>query len=414
MDGLYYGVDLGNKFTVVSFYEPKMKEPQTISMVMGSEEYQIPTALSKRNGISQWFYGKEAKRAAQEGGATEAENLLESAEKNTDIWLDGQRYNSRELLAVFLKHLLELNGIPLRKSDVRKLVVSVPNLRMDTVEMMTVVAAKIGISSSQLCLTDHRESFYYYALNQEAQIFLHDVLLFDAFGSKIRSCLLKRDLTKKPQIVTLTEEVHEIDSDEKDLAFRKICENTIQGKIVSAVYLVGDGFDGGWMHSSLKYLLQGRRVFIGKNLYSKGACYAGLIQDGQKEFPFLYVGDHEMKMTISLKVTDRKETRFLPLIRSGNSWFESESECETLLDGSPEIEIYVQRADSHSAHVEMMRFSDLPVREKRSTRLRIKMKAISDQDVQVTVTDIGFGEIAPGSGKTWTHTVHLPKEEIDG
>lgn len=42
------------------------------------------------------------------------------------------------------------------------------------------------------------------------------------------------------------------------------------------------------------------------------------------------------------------------------------------------------------------------------------MKAISDQDVQVTVTDIGFGEIAPGSGKTWTHTVHLPKEEIDG
>ena len=136
MDGLYYGVDLGNKFTVVSFYEPNMKEPQTISMVMGSEEYQIPTALSKRNGISQWFYGKEAKRAAQEGGATEAENLLESAEKNTDIWLDGQRYNSRELLAVFLKHLLELNGIPLRKSDVRKLVVSVPNLRMDTVEMM--------------------------------------------------------------------------------------------------------------------------------------------------------------------------------------------------------------------------------------------------------------------------------------
>ena len=94
MDGLYYGVDLGNKFTVVSFYEPNMKEPQTISMVMGSEEYQIPTALSKRNGISQWFYGKEAKRAAQEGGATEAENLLESAEKNTDIWLDGQRYNS--------------------------------------------------------------------------------------------------------------------------------------------------------------------------------------------------------------------------------------------------------------------------------------------------------------------------------
>ena len=38
MDGLYYGVDLGNKFTVVSFYEPNMKEPQTISMVMGSEE----------------------------------------------------------------------------------------------------------------------------------------------------------------------------------------------------------------------------------------------------------------------------------------------------------------------------------------------------------------------------------------
>ena len=89
MDGIFYGIDLGNKNTIVSFYRSSMREPGSVSTVMGSEEYQIPTAISKRNGLDQWFYGKNAKTYASEGKAREAENILENAIANNDYTLDG-------------------------------------------------------------------------------------------------------------------------------------------------------------------------------------------------------------------------------------------------------------------------------------------------------------------------------------
>ena len=77
-----------------------------------------------------------------------------------------------------------------------------------------------------------------------------------------------------PQLVTISEEQRNIDRANKDASFLKIVSEVTGGHIVSAVYLTGDGFDGEWMKESLSFLCKGRRVFMGKNLYSKGACYA--------------------------------------------------------------------------------------------------------------------------------------------
>ena len=46
--GLYLGMDISEKYTMISIYQQHMKEPQTISTIMGSESYQIPTALAKK------------------------------------------------------------------------------------------------------------------------------------------------------------------------------------------------------------------------------------------------------------------------------------------------------------------------------------------------------------------------------
>ena len=38
----YIGIDLNDKYAMISFYTQEMSEPNTISMVTGSEVYQIP------------------------------------------------------------------------------------------------------------------------------------------------------------------------------------------------------------------------------------------------------------------------------------------------------------------------------------------------------------------------------------
>ena len=55
----YVGIDLNDKYAMISYYMEGMSEPGTFSMVTGNEVYQIPVCISKRKETSQWIYGEE-------------------------------------------------------------------------------------------------------------------------------------------------------------------------------------------------------------------------------------------------------------------------------------------------------------------------------------------------------------------
>ena len=116
-----------------------------------------------------------------------------------------------------------------------------------------------------------------------------------------------------PQLVTISEEQRNIDRANKDASFLKIVSEVTGGHIVSAVYLTGDGFDGEWMKESLSFLCKGRRVFMGKNLYSKGACYAAArkCMTEENSWQFVYMGDNEMKVNVKPESAEPGKTEFL-------------------------------------------------------------------------------------------------------
>lgn len=47
------GYDLGNEYSQISFSRSEAGEVETISQVAGTEIYNIPTVLCKRNGVNQ-------------------------------------------------------------------------------------------------------------------------------------------------------------------------------------------------------------------------------------------------------------------------------------------------------------------------------------------------------------------------
>ena len=53
----------------------------------------------------------------------------------------------------------------------------------------------------------------------------------------------------------------------------------------SAVYLVGREFEGEWMDKSFRFLCRKRRSFRGDNLYTMGACYAAMEENGATACP---------------------------------------------------------------------------------------------------------------------------------
>ena len=410
--GVYFGLDITDRYALVSFYKPNMEEPETISTVMGSEVFQIPLFLSKRRGMGQWFIGQEAKKQVQAGNSDGVDMLLSRALHRDNVILDATEYPATELLLIFLRKILTLPGGYFGSSKFEKLVITVPVLDMEHMELFTVLCTQLGLDSSQVMFIDHKESFYYYVFHQRADVFYQDVMLFDLEDNQLLGYRLHRNANTKPQLVRIETNNFGTLIDNKDEKFLFLLKPTFAGEEISSVYLTGDGFDGNWMKQSLQFLCHNRRVFAGKNLFSKGACYAGYRKSvSSEEWPFVYMGEQELKVNLSIKVLNHNEMQFISLLDAGENWYESEFSCEVILDGTKEIEFWVQRPDSRQASVEILELKDLPERENRTTRLRITAKPVSDRSIRLLIRDLGFGEIVPSSNKIWEHEISIAVQE---
>ena len=406
-EGAYLGIDISAKSTVLSIYKSNMDEPATVSTILGEENYSIPTVLSKRYGMGQWFFGEEAVAKSRLKEAVLVDELFNLALRNEQVLIDGEEYRARELMVIFFNKLFSIPGPMAAMGEIEKLVVCVEQVNLDVMELMNYIISRLSIESEKLMLIDRNECFYYYALSQKPELFLYNVALFDYSGSNMISCVLNRNQATRPQMITLDVVNHGDITENKDERFDSIIADTFGSILFSSVYLVGDGFDGEWMKVSLARLCRGRKVFMGKNLYSKGACYAGYTKDGKRDWPFIYIGDNDLKLNLSIKIFDNNVMKFFTLIDAGESWYDAKGECEVILDGAPELEFYIQRPESREAHTEVLELTDMPKRENRTTRLRIEASPISDIAVSIVITDLGFGEISPSSGKSWEHTISI-------
>jgi hypothetical protein len=211
----------------------------------------------------------------------------------------------------------------------------------------------------------------------------------------------------KPQVVSIRESGRQALGRDRDRDFAQLLAGAFENRIISAVYLVGDGFDGGWMKESLNVLCRGRRAFMGKNLFSKGACYAACARNHEADWQYIYMGENEMKFNLSIKVRDRGRVAFFNLISAGKNWFETSGECEVILSGSAEVDFWKQLPNSREAKIETLELTDLPRRPDRTTRLRITAKPTADDKIAVEIRDLGFGEFFRGTDKVWKYTMTM-------
>lgn len=404
----YIGIDLNDSYAMVSFFQQNMKEPETVSTVAGSEEFQIPLVLARRKSIGKWYYGDEARRLSKSGEMVCIDQLLKRALNSEKIVIDDDSFMAEELLALFLKKVMELPSKLGNPSSFDRLVICVDRLTKENVSMFYGMAVRLGINSRQLTVIDRKESFYYFALNQDKSLWLHDVVMFMQEKESIFFYSLKRDLRTTPQVVSIDESIsYTLDKNDKDKSFLDIINESFKNQIISTVFLVGDTFAEGWMKQSVALLCKGRRVFMGNNLFTKGACYAAATRDREAEWPFVYMGENEMKFNLSLKVHDKGELSFYNLISAGSNWFESKGQCEVIISGSYEVDFWKQLPKSREAKIETLRLTDMQPRPDRATRIRITATPVSDDRIDIEIKDLGFGEIFMSSGKVWHYEMTM-------
>ena len=396
---LFIGIDLNYERAMVSLFHEGMQEVETVSSVPGEEHYQIPAAVFC-TGQGNYFYGDEALRRQDR---TDGSFF-------SDLYLGSQIPDNvicRNMLVQFLRRLIRFRErYDLEHMD-PYLAVTVPQITDDIVELFRYVQKELGFAPDHFRLMDYGESFFAHTYHQDPSIRMHDVALFDFQNDKIFSLILHTDGMGTVKRVTSERREWTVPGylldqpDGKDEFFANILREAFMKKIISGVYFIGDGFDGDWLRESLRVIGPNKRVFKGKNLYTRGACLAAYRNEVTEGWHYYYDCFYKLHGEISLKLLKNGEPYFLRLTQLGENWFAPTETYYLMYDEDPRLEVWVRVRERLNARIENCTLDYLPERDAGSIRLSVKAVPVSGTKVVLRVEDDGFGEMFEPSGKVW-------------
>lgn len=418
------GIDFSASFSQISYHvfqgEGAELDIETVSTIPGGDSYLIPTALFKRGEVNQWFVGEEALSQDPESGFL-VDNLIEIAANGESITIGDETYEGARLVALYLRRILSMAGMSFSINKVTALMISVETLTTEMVAALREAVELIGLKTENVFFQNHMESFYYYAIYSPQELWNRNVLLYDFSGSRVKSYMLECNKKTTPIVAYISDITYETvelgrvknpDITEKDKlrldsAFYIVCEETTRDTMVSSIYLIGDNFDQDIFKDSVRFLCKRGRVFGGNNLYSKGACFSALnkLTETEVSKSHVFLGNDKLKSNIGVNAYKRGEQAYLPLLDAGENWFEASRELDLILDKENKLDFIITPLTGKSPLVHEMVLNDFPKRPQRTSRIRLNMHMISEKDVEVKVTDLGFGELFPAGNTEWSEVI---------
>lgn len=420
------GYDLGEKVSQISFLASDADMPETLSVLAGAELYNIPTVLCKRNDVNQWFYGKEALRHIEDGDGIPVTDIISAAREGKPVVVGESEYDPIALLTLFIKRSLSLLSMELSLDNVDAIMFTTKSLDHRMVQVLNAVTAALELKTTNIFYQSHEESFYNYMLYQPEDLMQHGILACDYDFDDLNVYEMNLNHNTTPIVATIDAKNYDdlnlgSEGFPKEAAlFHKTCERlddeflTIMQKvcgerIVSTVFLLGDGFKEKWPKRSLEYLCRTRRVFQGNNMFSKGASIAARerIRPSENAGKYVFLGEDKLKSNLGMKLLKCGTEVYTALLDAGANWYEAQTQLEIIMDPSGILNIEVTPLTGKMPKMVQLYLDGLENRPVGTTRLRINMYMNSVNEVAVKVQDLGFGELFPSSGKSWEQVIEL-------
>lgn len=179
---------------------------------------------------------------------------------------------------------------------------------------------------------------------------------------------------------------------------------------MSAVYLTGVGFTELWANASQNALCDGRRVFVGQNIYTKGACYAAYIGSHVIN-PNKYIVNAEDMVHSDVGILSGDDSNtFIPIAKGGREWYNMRGKLYVCLDDTNRVELLYKNHYNQEAVREIIEIHGLPSRPNKTTRLSLEVEMYSGNRGAVVIRDEGFGKLYPTTNKIYRKEFLLEKE----
>jgi len=415
------GYDIGDTYVQISYANMNNNNVETISSVAGEEIYTIPAMLCKKPGTNQWSYGREALKCAEEEQGILIEHLFELAVDGEPILIQGESFDPVVLFTMFVKKTFSLLSQAAGGDRIVAVAFTCGKMETRVREVLQQVARQMRLKEDRVFFKSHQESFYHYMRYQPEDLVRFQTLLMEYRKKDMLVYRMERNLRTDPTTVYVEEikypfpayeplpeeeEVRQEAISALDREFLDLAAKTCENRMISSVYLIGEGFAEEWLKDSLRYLCRGRRVFLGNNLYSKGACY-GLLEHykGNSIAPAqVFLGDDKLKVNIGMLLSKGGQTTYCSLLEAGANWYEAECSREIYLQEGNCIEVQLAYVLSEERKTVSMSLDGLP---EGISRLGVQLYMEAADLLVLEIEDLGFGQFREATHQVWADRVRI-------
>lgn len=422
---LYLGLDLGQEYTQLSYYNADTREPESVYHEEAKDTYMLPnimfySAYHKRVGdtqnncykfidLSGWCVGAKASACRFEDNGTVVDRIYDRTLRNETIEVEGKSYKASELLVKMLVLHIKQFTDRLGGFVIKKLTVTVADADATLIQAVRGLGTALRLGHDQFSIVSHLDSGLCYIFAQPEPLRNNSVGLFD-FGREGLD-FYRIDMTRKYPLIVTVEHVNYHDRmnirrfgryhEDMDEAFMDIVKECMSQVFISSVFLTGAGFSENWMKQSAAVLCQGRRVFVGQNIYTKGACYRSVGGVFTESLGRYFIDtEHTVKTNIGINLMDEKNT-FWPVAYGGLEWFNTRGKVFLFLNDTRRIQIVYQDILTEEEWRETVEIYGLPARPNKTTKLSIEVEYYGADKGAIVIRDLGFGNLYPGTNKIY-------------
>lgn len=414
------GIDIESESVQISWFGDNLNEPETVSMQVGMDKFKIPFCLFYREEDKEYQIGQAAVECNQndvKGIFIPSPYTLALQDKN--ICIENEMVSPILLLQVFLEKLVHMVESISNNKNITSIAYTAKDMDEKLIFIIKKASEIFSDKGVKLYFKSYEESYIAYLLNGPSDFYARDsVLLYFRKGClDIYHVMMNKKY--KPFKITLQKE--QIDgfqafdealfcSDEEreqlDIHFYDTVKNLFGKALISSVFLTGDGFDKDWMQETLRFLCHGRRVFQGKNLFTKGICYYLLEETRGRNYSF--DGCNRLFYKIRLPMWQDGNSKPYELYDGDGDWYEVSDRFYCLLDECDNISLEIYRDDDEfEKRVEVLELTGLPKRPSLATKLQVDIMMMNRDKLRISAKDLGLGEFYESTGKVWEKEIVL-------
>lgn len=416
-DSFCIGLDLCADSAVISYFNDINREPETIGQLNNKDSQMMPNILFYSKDAEDWYVGSEASEARFKEQGIIIDNLYENAGNEQLINVYDRAYTYRELFLKMIKMHLDSFLYRYEGGVARKLVITIPEYDKTMFRVLSGLYQEINVPKEDVIITSHIDSGLYFVMNQDRDVWSNSVGIFD-FGP--RGLIYYRvDISRQKIPATISVKYKDLsdkltltkfgkDEIALDEAFAEIATEEMRETFISTVFLTGIGFSGEWMRKSNNILCEGRKVFLGQNLYSHGACYRAFGGEYTKFYTQYYVENLENVMfDIGVSSGPDGADDFIPISRGGMQWYNTKGRIEVILDDTDELEFIYKNIKSEQEIRETVKLHGIPKRPNKTSKFSIEVNFGSQNKGAIVIKDVGFGKLFPTTNKIYRKEFEL-------